>query len=226
MEKTMFDTLLDLPLFQGLGHDDLNRILESTHLYFEKRSSGDVIVKEGDLCEDVTFVLDGKVSVENTAADGSWSVEEEIHTSSAIGIECLYGSRRTYPSTYKAHSQTRLLRIDKRTIAALTAYFEVFRINLLNYLSAVLARTVQPHWLPAPETLEGRIVMWLRSHVSRPAGYKQFHLTMTVLGRYLGEDYRYISRALHKLEDSGLLILSRHTITIPAFEALLLHKQL
>jgi len=226
MEKTMFDTLLSLPLFQGLGRADLNRILESTHLEFEKRAGGSVIVREGDLCEGVTFVLDGKVAIENVAADGSWLVEEELPTPTAIGIESLYGSRRTYTSTSKTRSQTRLLWVDKRTIAALTAYFEVFRINLLNHLSASLSRAQQPQWLPAPDTLEGRIVAWFRAHVARPAGQKQFRLTMSLLGKYLGEDYRYISRALHNLEHQGLLSLSRNTITIPAFEQLIMHYAL
>ena len=42
--ETMFDTLLQLPLFQGLCHEDFTNILEKVKLHFTKHKAGDVIV--------------------------------------------------------------------------------------------------------------------------------------------------------------------------------------
>ena len=78
------------------------------------------------------------------------------------------------------------MRVDKRTLAALTSYFEVFRIHVLNTLSALVARQRQLQWMPAPQTLEGRIVHFMRNHVQRPAGYKLFRISLSTLGAYLG----------------------------------------
>lgn len=45
--ETMFDTLLQLPLFQGLAQEDFTRILEKVKLYFTKYKPGELLLKEG-----------------------------------------------------------------------------------------------------------------------------------------------------------------------------------
>ena len=224
MEQSMFDTLLTLPLFQGLGRADLTRILESTHLRFETLPPESIIVQQDERCTDVTFVMEGTVKGITQAADRSWNIEEILTAPMAIGVATLYGSTQTHSSTFEALTSVRLLRVDKRTIAALTGYFEVFRINVLNMLSTTIARQRQPLWQPARLSLQGRIVQFLRMHVSRPAGRKIFHISQRTLGFYLGKDYRYISKALHPLEQRGLIELQRTTIIVPSFEKLIQAK--
>lgn len=217
----MFDTLLGLPLFQGLGKADLTRILESTRMDFVTVKSDTVFLHQGDLCMGLTFVIDGRVEMKTSAADRRWSVVEEMATPAVIGTEVLYGSTRTYSHSYRAATQLRLLRMDKRTAAALTGYFEVFRLNLLNLLTSTIARRQQLQWLPPATSLDGRIVAFMRQHVNRPAGAKRFQISLPVLGAYLGEDPRYISKALHRLEDRGLVRLDRRLIEIPNFELII-----
>lgn len=48
--NTMFDTLLQLPLFQGLAQEDFTNILGKVKLSFTKHKAGEVIVKAGDTC--------------------------------------------------------------------------------------------------------------------------------------------------------------------------------
>ena len=45
--ETMFDTLLQLPLFQGLAQEDFTRILEKVKLHFTKYKPGELLLKEG-----------------------------------------------------------------------------------------------------------------------------------------------------------------------------------
>lgn len=224
MEQTMFDTLLSLPLFQGLGHDDLTRIIESTHLEFQSMLPGTQLVRQDDLCNELTFVMQGTVAATARSADHAWSVTEQLPSPMVLGLESLYGSSRVFHSSYEALSEVRILRVDKRTIAALTRYFEVFRINVLNALSALTAHQRLPLWLPAPATLSGRIVQFMRQHVARPAGRKTFQISMQQLGTYLGEDKRYISKALHELQQRQLIHLERRRIEVPAFENVIKEK--
>ena len=111
--------------------------------------------------------------------------------------------------------------MDKQTVGALTRYFEVFRLNVLNLLTTQIARQSQPKWLPPTSDLEGRITHFMRTHVDYPAGKKQFNISLKQLGLYLGEDYRYVSRALHNMQNKGLLEIERRTITVPAIQNLI-----
>ncbi len=221
METSMFDTLLSLPLFQGLGHADLTRILESTRLEFETVAAGTTIVQQDQPCTGLTFVLQGDVTMSTSSADRTWSVEEKLAMPAVVGMEVLYGSMRSHRHTLTTRGETRLLQMDKRTVGALTAYFEVFRLNVMNLLTTTIVRRDLLHWLPAEKNLKGRIRGFMRAHVQRPAGHKVFCISQRLLGTYLGEDKRFISRALHEMQQAGLLLLNRRSIDIPSFEALL-----
>ena len=201
----MFDTLLSLPLFQGLGHDDLTRILESTRLDFDTIEEGHVLHHQDQPCTGLLFLLEGKVISQRLSANRSWSVEEILAAPSVVGLEA--GPGYSYYIGF--------------TISALTAYFEVFRLNVLNQLTTAFVRNELTDWLPAEENLRGRIRAFMRAHVSRPAGRKRFNIPMWILGRYLGEDKRYVSYALHEMQAAGLLIMERRSIEVPSFETLL-----
>ena len=49
--ETMYDTLLQLPLFQGLCHNDFTEILEKVKIHFAKYQAGDTILTQGDDCD-------------------------------------------------------------------------------------------------------------------------------------------------------------------------------
>ena len=61
--ETMFDTLLQLPLFQGLCHEDFTSILDKVKLHFIKHKAGETIIGNGSPCKQLRFLLKGKVSI-------------------------------------------------------------------------------------------------------------------------------------------------------------------
>lgn len=221
MTKSMYNTMLELPLFQGLGQNDLTRIVESTHLDFRSAMNGRTLFRQGDLCEGLTFVIEGSFTVITTSADGTWQVEEMLEAPAVIGLDVLYGSQRTYRRTYVARQTSRLVFLTKQSVSAFIRFFDVFRINVMNMLTTQAVRTDAPHWLPGEKTLEGRIVHFLLTHVSRPAGPKRFLISQHQLGRYLGVAPRYISAALHNMHEHKLLRAERRAIEVDAFENLL-----
>ena len=220
----MYNTLLELPLFQGLSRDDLTRILESTHLRFETLPEGATLFRQDDPCTGLTFVIEGRLCQNTQSADHTWSVDEELGARTLIGLNVLYGNARTYRHAYTALCPTRLLQIDKRTAGALTAYFEVFRLNVLNHLTTQAIRRTQAQWLPAPASLQGRLIRFMRQYVERPAGPKVFHISQQQLGGYLGEDYRYIGRTLQQMARAGLIVKGHRAISVPFFENIIKHE--
>ena len=55
----MFDTLLQLPLFQGLCNEDFTSILEKVKLHFIKHKAGETIIENGSACTQLCFLLKG-----------------------------------------------------------------------------------------------------------------------------------------------------------------------
>lgn len=221
MSPTMYDTILSLPLFQGLGTEDLTRILEGTRFSFDTVDEGTTLFRQDELCTGLTFIISGAILLHTQSADHRWSVEEKLTGQMVLGMDVLYGSTRTHRHTAVAATTSRVLYIDKHTIAAMTGRFEVFRLNVLNLLTTSAVRRDQLNWQPPADSLRGRIIAFFRAHVQHPAGEKHFYISQKILGRYLGEDYRYVAQALHLLQTEGLLSLQRKEIRIPAFENML-----
>ncbi len=74
---TMFDTLLQLPLFQGLAHEDFTSILEKVKLHFTQHKPGEIIAAYGDNCDRFIFVLKGGVSATTPSVDRIYQFTEQ-----------------------------------------------------------------------------------------------------------------------------------------------------
>ena len=55
--ETMFDTLLQLPLFQGLAQEDFTCILEKVKLHFTKHKPGELLLQKGSSFKEMVFIL-------------------------------------------------------------------------------------------------------------------------------------------------------------------------
>ena len=72
MTITMYDTLLQLPLFQGLGKNDITSILDKVKIHFSRRKAGDIVLRKGQACRDLVFLLNGSLMSETSDKDNMY----------------------------------------------------------------------------------------------------------------------------------------------------------
>ena len=70
----MYDTLLQLPLFQGLSKEDLTNILAKVKLHFLRFKDDEVILEAGTTCDLFMFIIKGAISATTISPDGSYEV--------------------------------------------------------------------------------------------------------------------------------------------------------
>ena len=85
MEITMYDTLLQLPLFQGLCKNDFTSILGKVKLHFRKYNADEIIVEQGEPCTELIFLLNGEISSQIVDEQKSYSLTRNIWKSFCIG---------------------------------------------------------------------------------------------------------------------------------------------
>ena len=93
---TMFNTLMQLPLFHGLCHEDFTYILEKTKLHFTKHKPNEVIIESGTPCNKLFFLLNGVISAETTSKDGLYSFVEYMDAPAVIEPQSLFGMQVNY----------------------------------------------------------------------------------------------------------------------------------
>ena len=94
METTMYDTLLQLPLFQGLCKDDLTTIIEKVKLHFLNYEAGETFIRKGEKCDKFVFLLSGKIKLE--ATEPTYTLSETIEEPGVI-------KPSTRPTTQQSH---------------------------------------------------------------------------------------------------------------------------
>jgi CRP-like cAMP-binding protein len=220
MMFSAFDILLRLPLFQGMSRDDLTEVIAHTKLEFVKVQTHHVIAKEGDRCDQLTFILNGNVTVVTTLNTHS-SLTETLHSPIVLQPERLFGLHQQYTHTFMAATPCQMLIIQKQDIMKLASTYPIFQINLLNILSTKVQKMENRQWMTTPVSLRKRLVNFFVSRCLYPAGEKDFKMRMTDLAHELNCSRLDISKCLNAMQEEQLLILSRGRITIPHLEHLI-----
>ena len=128
----IYDKLLQFPLFQGMSRDDLEIVAGHTRFGFLKIASGRPIVKKGDACVHLYFLINGTVRVKTYADDYGYSVEEQISAPYIVQLEGIFGYHQRYTHDFIAVSDVNFITIDKEELVRLSEDFLVFRLNILN----------------------------------------------------------------------------------------------
>ena len=217
----IYDQLLQFPLFQGMSHDDLEIVAGHIRFGFTKVSAGKRIVASGDPCTQLCFIMSGSVKVESCSDDGHFSVLEHMGAPYVIQQEAVFGYYQRFTRTVTAQTDVSLLSIDKEEVQRLLEDFLVFRLNLVNHCATQAQKLLQQLWRNPPQSLRDRLIRFLVSHCSYPAGSKTFFILMERLAQELNDSRLNVSRELNQLQYEGLVELRRGRVVIPQLERLL-----
>ncbi len=214
MDISMYDTLNAIPLFQGLNGIDLNRIFDRVQLTIECLNRGDTLFRQGELCRQMAILLDGTLQAETVSPDGTYTIREQVERVTTLECDILYGIQREWSSTYTANDECRLMLIPKDDVSRMLGALEVFRLNYINAVCTLAARRRRQAWKDPSPTLRERLVQFILSHTQCHKGPLQMAIRMQDLGAHLGTTRSLVSATLRRMQDEGMLTLSRRHIDI------------
>lgn len=219
----IYDALLALPLFTGMSLSELRNIISKTKVDFGKSAKGKTIIKSGQRCGKLIFIISGQVMSTATAEGRLYSVGETLNAPMAIEPQAVFGRFQEYTRTVKAVTETSMMTIDKNEIFKLISHYLIIRINFVNIFATKLQKMDQALWRKpyAEDELELKISDFIRVHCATPVGEKQIHIKMQTLAEILNTKRIYISEALNAMQARGLVSLSRGKIEVPELKNLM-----
>ncbi|MEG2573210.1 MAG: Crp/Fnr family transcriptional regulator [Bacteroides sp.] len=220
MGTTMYDILLQLPLFQGLCEDDLTNILEKVKFHFSKHKVGEKILRAGEVCDKLVFLLKGKVSAERTNSNPLFTCCEYFNAPYLVEPYSLFGMNTEYISSYIAQTDVDLLTVDKSYISSELNNYPIFRINYMNIISNHAQVLDNKLWQIKEMNDYSCVINFILFHCEKPGGRKLLRIKMEHLALILGHTRSTISKVLNKLQAEGLIVLRRKEIEIPKAELL------
>lgn len=218
----IYDRLLQFPLFQGMSRDDLEIVAGHTRFGFQKVTAGRQIIHAGDPCTHLYFLINGTLKIETFSDDSRYSVIEQMSSPYILQQESIFGYYQRYTHNFYALTDANFLTLDKEEVVRLSEDFLVFRLNLMNHLATQTQKLIQMQWRRSPLSLRERIVRFFFQHTLYPAGPKTFHILMERLAEEVNDSRLNVSRALNRMQESGVIELHRGRIEIPQLERLLM----
>lgn len=157
----IYRSILDLPLIKGVSAARLTEIAGRYHLNFIKYKPAETIIRAGEPCESLKFVLSGDVRVTITDPEQLLTVSQTLSAPQVISPDNLFGRLTDYPCTVKAESPVGIMEISKEEYRLMLAADSVFLFNYLNSVCSTSQRST--HWLTALTSGNAikRIAYWI-----------------------------------------------------------------
>jgi CRP-like cAMP-binding protein len=218
----MYDTLLQLPLFQGLSQADFVGILGKVKLHFTKFEAGKLILPVAGEHDHLTFLLRGEVSVQTAAAGKRYTLTEYLPAPALLEPHTLFGMHPVYDSNYKAHTLVHLVDIDKPTLTNELLGYDIFRLNLLNLISNRAQVYASRLWEEMPDDPQKALLQFVLHRCDHPRGAKLLRIYQSDLSTMLRIPRLTLSAIIHRWQENGWIENRRGSIYFPNIERILL----
>lgn len=216
MELPIYDTLLSLPLFQGMSRTDFNSLLQKIRLDFVKFEDREIILSQGERCRSFVFLLSGTVESSRKGHNGAYTFTERIDAPCLIEPYSMFGLNGQYRRDYTAIGQCSMLMVDKQYVYTELGKYNICRMNLLNILSGRVQQLDGYIWSLDGMNLRERILRFIAGLSDYPYGEKRLQIKMNDLAVLMDTTRLNVSRELNAMQDDGLVVLKRSEILIPA----------
>ncbi|MDA3882149.1 MAG: Crp/Fnr family transcriptional regulator [Bacteroidales bacterium] len=122
-------------LFHGLSHQEVGAVVKSVHHQVRNFSKGEVVVHEGDTCDNLIFLLSGVVRTEFMSSEGQVFVVEQLEAPATLFPASLFSSERIIPVSVHADTDCRALYLPRESIREVLSKTPVVMTNFLRVLS-------------------------------------------------------------------------------------------
>lgn len=218
--STMFNTLLKLPLFQGLSQEDFTHILGKIKLHFIKYKPGETIVQADAQCKELIFLLNGEVYCETCSKNQLFTYTEILDTPSLIEPEAMFGMYPNFKASYIAKTDVSIMSIDKMLVLKELLRYNVFRLNYVNSISNRAQAIHGKLWNSPASGTRNKVIHFILNHAERLEGEKIIHIKMETLAEIVDDTRLNVSKVLNELQDEGFIQLKRKVIHIPEISKL------
>lgn len=211
---SMYDVIMDLPLFQGVGHDKISELIEKTPFHFLKYKKGEVIVNAGEPCRHVRFIISGEVSIELCSVNKKVSLVEILEAPNVIGADFLFGKDTIYPFTATAETNCGILQIKKDDYIKILRSDKVFLFNLLNNLSRNSQKSICGILSLSSGTVAERLAFFVISLTQRGGKRIKINYKQKDICQLFGVQRASFMNALASLKEEGIIDFTTSEIII------------
>ena len=203
---------MNLQNFKLFNKVDPNQYLKYFKIIDYKKE--DIIFNEGDVCNHLTFVLDGEISVRTYSLNGKEEILNIIYPGGIFGDIISYSNKTTYIGHIISNRNSVVAHIKKTDWITLIQKDETLLINFLNHLTNKTFKTKMDNKLLLHKNIEDRIYFYLNTQIDKKKTRKIYITSVTNLANELNLPRPAVSRSLSNMESKGLIKRNKKEIEV------------
>lgn len=209
----------ELPLFSGLGKDEINEVLKKFHALIKHFPKSDYIFLAGDCVESLCVVLEGTVQMIKEDVWGDKAIIANLGVGSVFGENFLgkMGDKSTVSYFAASDSEVLMLPLGRFLLDSSMDSAAIRRMicNIVSILADNNTRLIEKTDILCKKTLRSKIMAYLEQE-AKYAGSNTFTIPFnrTDLANYLDADRSALTRELARMRVDGLVEFEKNTFTI------------
>lgn len=195
----------------------ISRFLE--HCHQKQYPAKSVIIKEGDPCYELYYIISGSVSVQIEDTKGREIVLAYLNPGDFFGEIGLFDENHKRTAYVRAKNNCEIAKISYERLKSLQSIFPDLLISIASQLAIRLRKTSTKVRDLAFTDVQGRVAHALLElckepdAMTHPAGM-QIKITRQELGRIVGCSREMVGRVLKSLEEDHLISVAGKTIVV------------
>ena len=213
-ETGIYQLMMNLPLFNGAGFNKMSEILAFSHFTFKRHEHGDVIIRTGEVCDSIIFILKGRVRSTITTNDARVAVSQTLQAPDILSPDFLFGLNTESPATVVADGYAATAWLGKSDYLRILNTDNIFLFNFLNRLSKDAQKAIDGLLSLNGGSIEQRLAFWI-SALTDPSG---IDIVMEGKNREVytmfGAQRSVFIQSMQNLEQQGLISYSPGIIRV------------
>ena len=219
--NSMYQQLMQLPLFQGVSTEKITALVEKLPFHFLKYRNGEQIFAAGDPCTHIKFIVSGQVRLETPFPKLRITMHQTVSNPHVLAAEYLFGRDTAYPFTAISDGACGILQLRKSDYIKMISTDKVFLFNILNYLSSGSQRSMLLPLTVKDASVDGRLAMLIDALSISGATDIGLRYKQKDLCALLGTQRTTLVSTLDNLSDQGILDYDSNELRILDLEALI-----
>lgn len=212
--ESIFEILMDLPLFQGVSREKLSELIEKTPFHFLKYADGEHIIASGEPCTHVKFIISGAAIVDTASNQRRVTISETMSAPAVIGPEYLFGLETRYPFKATAKGTCGVLQITKADYLTILNSDKVFIFNVLNILSRKAQKSASNLLALSSGSIAERLSFLILSLTHHGSTDIRITFKQKDLCSILGTQRSSFVSAITKMQEDGIIKFSLSEIEV------------
>lgn len=203
---------MNLQNFKLFNKVDPNQYLKYFKIIDYKKE--DIVFNEGEVCNHLSFVLEGEISVRTYSLNGKEEILNIIYPGGIFGDIISYSNKSTYIGHIISNKNSVVAHIKKTDWITLIQKDEILLINFLNHLTNKTFKTKMDNKLLLHKNIEDRIYFYLNTQIDKKKTRKIYITSVTNLANELNLPRPSVSRSLSIMETKGLIKRNKKEIEV------------